>query len=65
MFGKNPIFEIIRKHSKARAEDIMKAIISALNRFRGNLSPEDDVTLMVIKIGETRSQPKSSQSAFV
>jgi sigma-B regulation protein RsbU (phosphoserine phosphatase) len=65
MFGKDPIFEIIRKHSKARAEDIMKAIISALNRFRGNLSPEDDVTLMVIKIGETRPQPKSSQSGFV
>jgi len=51
MFGKDPIFEIIRQTSKARAEDIMKAIISALNRFRGDLSPEDDVTLMVIKIG--------------
>ncbi len=51
MFGKDPIFEIIRQNSKARAADIMKAIISALNRFRGDLSPEDDVTLMVIKIG--------------
>ena len=58
MFGKDPIFEIIRQHSKARAEDIMKAVISALNRFRGDLSPEDDVTLMVIKIGGgTSSQP--------
>ena len=53
MFGKDPIFEIIRHHSKARAEDIMKAVISALNRFRGDLTPEDDVTLMVIKIEET------------
>ena len=52
MFGKDPIFDIIRQHSKARAEDIMKTVISALNRFRGDLSPEDDVTLMVIKIGE-------------
>ena len=52
MFGKDPIFEIIRQHSKGRAEDIMKAVISALNRFRGDLSPEDDVTLMVIKIGK-------------
>ncbi len=52
MFGKNPIFEIIRHNAKARVEDIMKAIISALNRFRGDLSPEDDVTLMVIKIGD-------------
>jgi sigma-B regulation protein RsbU (phosphoserine phosphatase) len=52
MFGKDPIFEIIRQHSKARAEDMMKAIVSALDRFRGDLSPEDDVTLMVIKIGK-------------
>jgi sigma-B regulation protein RsbU (phosphoserine phosphatase) len=50
MFGKDPIFEIIRQNSNARAEDIMKAVISAMNRFRGDLIPEDDVTLMVIKI---------------
>ena len=60
MFGKDPIFDIIRHNAKARAEDIMKAIISALNRFRGDLSPEDDVTLMVIKIGGASSQPNSS-----
>jgi sigma-B regulation protein RsbU (phosphoserine phosphatase) len=52
MFGKDPIFKIIRQNSKARAEDIMKAVISALDRFRGDFSPEDDITLMVIKIGK-------------
>jgi len=31
----------------------MKAVISAMNRFRGDLIPEDDVTLMVIKIAFT------------
>jgi sigma-B regulation protein RsbU (phosphoserine phosphatase) len=51
MFGKEPIFEILRLKSKDRAEDIMKAVISALDRFRGDVSPEDDVTLMVIKTG--------------
>jgi len=50
MFGKDPIFEIIRQNSAARAEDIMKAVISAMDQFRGDLTPEDDVTLMVIKI---------------
>jgi sigma-B regulation protein RsbU (phosphoserine phosphatase) len=50
MFGKDPIFDIIRHNAKARAEDIMNAVISALNQFRANLSPEDDVTLVVIKI---------------
>ncbi|MGD9135750.1 MAG: SpoIIE family protein phosphatase [Desulfobacterales bacterium] len=52
MFGKDPIFDIIRHNAKARAEDIVNAVISALNRFRGGLSPEDDVTLMVMKIGD-------------
>ena len=55
MFGKDPIFEIIRRNSKARANEIMQAVISALNRFRGGLAPEDDVTLMVIKIEGTNS----------
>ena len=55
MFGKDPIFEIIRQNSNASANEIMQAVISALNRFRGGLTPEDDVTLMVIKIEETSS----------
>jgi sigma-B regulation protein RsbU (phosphoserine phosphatase) len=60
MFGKDPIFEIIRQNSKARADEIMQAVISALNRFRGGLTPEDDVTLMVIKIESTISSPNIS-----
>ena len=60
MFGKAPIFEILRLKSKEGAEDIMKAVISALDRFRGDVSPEDDVTLMVIKIGG--NQPPQSSS---
>jgi hypothetical protein len=37
----------------------MQAVISAMNLFRGDLTPEDDVTLMVIKIEGDRS-PQSS-----
>jgi len=59
MFGKDPIFEIIRQKSKDCAEDIMKTVISTLDQFRGDLTPEDDVTLMVIKI-EGTSSPQSS-----
>ena len=54
MFGKDQIFDIIRQNAKARAEDIVSVVITALNRFRGNLSPEDDVTLMVIKIEDNK-----------
>ncbi len=35
MFGKDPIFEIIRQYSNASANEILQAVISALNRFRG------------------------------
>jgi sigma-B regulation protein RsbU (phosphoserine phosphatase) len=59
MFGKDPIFEIIRQNSKARADEIMQAVISALNRFRGDLTPEDDITLIVIKIEGTSSSQSS------
>jgi sigma-B regulation protein RsbU (phosphoserine phosphatase) len=55
MFGKDPIYEMIRQNSKARAQDILNAVISALDNFRGDAPPEDDVTLMVIKIEGTDS----------
>jgi sigma-B regulation protein RsbU (phosphoserine phosphatase) len=61
IFGKDQIFEIIRQNSKASANDIMKAIISALNQFRGSLAPEDDVTLMVIKVEGYVSSQNSPQ----
>ena len=56
---KKPIFDIIRRKSEASAAEIMKAVISALNQFRGDAGSEDDVTMMVIKIESTSSSKKS------
>ena len=50
LFGKEPIKEIIRQNAAASAAEILKAILTALNRFRQGLEPEDDVTLVVVKI---------------
>jgi sigma-B regulation protein RsbU (phosphoserine phosphatase) len=50
LFGKDPIKEIIRQNAAASADEILKAILTALNRFRQGLEPEDDVTLVVVKI---------------
>ena len=50
MFGKDPIYESIRKNCAAGASEIMNAVITALNQFRGDSTIEDDVILMVIKI---------------
>jgi sigma-B regulation protein RsbU (phosphoserine phosphatase) len=54
LFGKEPIKEIIRQNAAASADEILNAILTALNRFRQGLEPEDDVTLVVVKITEDR-----------
>jgi len=50
MFGKQPLFEVIRREREHSAQTILEAIVDALNRFRGNYELEDDVTLLVIKV---------------
>ncbi|MBT8371165.1 MAG: serine/threonine-protein phosphatase, partial [Deltaproteobacteria bacterium] len=50
MFGKEPIYRIIRNNPAASAKEILTAIFNALNRFLEDRAPEDDVTLIVIKI---------------
>ena len=49
-FGKEPIKEIIRQNAASSANEILNGILTALNRFRYGLEPEDDVTLVIIKI---------------
>jgi serine phosphatase RsbU (regulator of sigma subunit) len=51
-FGKEPVKDIIRQKAAASADEIMNEILTALRRFRQGKEPEDDVTLVVIKIVE-------------
>jgi len=51
-FGKEPLKDIIRHKAAASADEIMNEILTALARFRQGEEPEDDVTLVVIKIVE-------------
>ncbi len=50
MFGKEPIHQIIRQNPKAVAREILTSSFNAFNVFLGDRAPEDDVTLVVIKI---------------
>jgi len=50
MFGKEPIHQIIRQNPKAGAREILTSSFNAFNVFLGDRAPEDDVTLVVIKI---------------
>ena len=49
-FGKEPLKSIIRNHAAEGANEIMNHILQALDDFRKGQEPEDDVTLVVIKI---------------
>jgi sigma-B regulation protein RsbU (phosphoserine phosphatase) len=50
MFGKEPIHQIIRQNPKAIAREILTSSFNAFNVFLRDRAPEDDVTLVVIKI---------------
>ncbi len=52
-FGKEPVKEIIRRNADASANEIMNEILTALSRYQQNEEPEDDVTLVVIKMVDT------------
>jgi sigma-B regulation protein RsbU (phosphoserine phosphatase) len=49
MLGKNRIYEIIRQHAKASANEILAAIIDTLNNHTRDQTPEDDATLVIVK----------------
>jgi len=50
MFGKKALMEIIRNHHMTSARQIVDTVTAALERFRGDAAPEDDVTMVVIKV---------------
>jgi sigma-B regulation protein RsbU (phosphoserine phosphatase) len=50
MFGKEALMEIIRNNQAQSARQIVDAVTEAFERFRGDDAPEDDITMVVIKV---------------
>ena len=50
MFGKDKIHQIIRQNHEAGAKEILTICFNTLNRFLEDRAPEDDVTMIVIKL---------------
>jgi len=50
MFGKDSLYRIIQQYSDTDAKGLLTACLYALDKFRNGVKPEDDVTLVVIKI---------------
>ena len=52
MFGKEALCRIIRENADAGANALLDIIIDALDRFRDGFNLQDDVTLIVVKVGK-------------
>ena len=50
MFGKEPIYDIIRNNSSSGANEILNAMLESLKSFQKDAKIEDDITLVIIKI---------------
>ena len=50
MFGKEPIYRTIRENPSASAKEILTSCFDALKLFLEKQTPEDDITLVVIKV---------------
>ena len=55
-FGKEALRDIIRQNGSAKAQELLQAILQAVEKFREGIPSEDDVTLVVIKIGDMTPQ---------
>jgi serine phosphatase RsbU (regulator of sigma subunit) len=60
MFGRQRFYDSIRQNNSRSAGQILKATLEAVDNFRKNLPPEDDLTLMVIKIEPNPDQHLTS-----
>jgi serine phosphatase RsbU (regulator of sigma subunit) len=50
MFGKEPIYDIIRNNSSSSANEILDKILDSLKNFQIGSKVEDDITVVIIKI---------------
>ena len=53
MFGKEAICRLIQENADAEANALLDVIINSLDHFRDDFNLQDDVTLIVVKIGKT------------
>jgi sigma-B regulation protein RsbU (phosphoserine phosphatase) len=52
MFGKEALCRLIRENADAGAGALLDVIIDSLNHFRDGFNLQDDVTLIVVKVGK-------------
>ncbi|MFC1814488.1 SpoIIE family protein phosphatase [Thermodesulfobacteriota bacterium] len=50
MFGKERLRQVVRSHADESAKEIIKAVIASVNQFCAPRKPDDDLTLVIVKI---------------
>jgi phosphoserine phosphatase RsbU/P len=50
MFGKDALFEVIRRNSDLPAAGLVEAVVAAVKQFQAGVKPEDDITLVAVKL---------------
>lgn len=51
-FGKDAVRAVLRKNAKRSADEIAHALLDAVTAFRADRAQEDDITLVVVKLGK-------------
>jgi sigma-B regulation protein RsbU (phosphoserine phosphatase) len=51
-FGKQRLQQLIRRYAASNARTILLSIVDAVEEFRGQNDPEDDLTLVVVKVND-------------
>ena len=54
-FGLKRLAQTVQDHCKESASEIVTAVNQAVDRFIGRVSPHDDRTLILIKMGQVIS----------
>jgi phosphoserine phosphatase RsbU/P len=50
MFGKQRVHDILRRHHGLSARQIVQTVVDELKEYRQELTPADDITMVVVKI---------------
>jgi sigma-B regulation protein RsbU (phosphoserine phosphatase) len=50
MFGKEAIYDIVRRNASAGAGELLNTLLFAVTRFQKDQQPTDDITLAIVKV---------------
>jgi len=61
LFGFDRLAETIRQTNGGTSQQVLQAIWQAVERFRGDIEQQDDITLITIKIGDGAAADRSAR----